>query len=353
MLVVLLGFAFAKSVHAAEEAPDEPSEPSVEAPLTKAPLAEDEVEVDESRTFRRYASPPAPIGVRRAQAIASGELRLGYSYERLRNRELQVSGADRTQTEILNPTSLLAPVALDVTEHIFSLAYAPHSRVTLVAEIPLIVKELEQLSSAGRNQRQTQGLGDVSLAVIVPFIQKGRESSQLHIAVEAPTGSIQKDGPTGRLPYDNQIGNGTWDLEWGWTYRGERDHFSWGAQLMGHHPVGTNSLHYREGSRFDVSMWSGVRVFRGLSASLRLAGQKQNNTRGADRNLSLVTDGPAANTKARGGFRVDLNPGITLELPELGRQRLAVEFGVPVYEEVDGPRLAREYSFKVGWQWVY
>lgn len=300
------------------------------------------------------ASPPPPIGVRSPTALDAGQMRLAYSFERIRSREIFVGSRDRTQSEILIGFYQQAPTELDVTLHEFELAYAPHSRVTLVVSLPFVEKELQRLSlTNGRSEIQTDGVGDLQVSVIVPFIRKGRESSQVHIGVKAPTGSIRRGGDMGRLPYDLQIGNGTWDLEWGWTYRGERDAFSWGAQFYGVHPVGTNGLHYREGSRFNASMWSAAEIVGGLSVSLRLGAQKQTNIRGFDRSLDLAMDGPSSNDKARGGFRVDLSPGLSLEIPELNHQRLAIEFGIPIHQDLDGPQLAREWSLKAGWQWVF
>jgi hypothetical protein len=298
--------------------------------------------------------PPAPIGTRHSRALDGKQLRLGYSFERIRSTELFVGDRDRTQSEVLIGFYQQAPTALDVTIHDFEAAYAPHPRVTLVLNVPFVEKELQRLSlAAGRSEEQTDGIGDLQLSVIVPFIQKGRESSQFHIGVKAPTGSIRRGGDLGRLPYDLQIGNGTWDLEWGWTYRGDRDVFSWGAQFYGIHPVGTNGLHYRAGARFNASMWSALRIVGGLSASLRLGAEKRNNIRGFDRSLSPMADGPSSNDKARGGFRVDLSPGVSLEIPQLNHQTLSVEVGLPIHRDLDGPQLAREWSLKAGWQWVF
>jgi hypothetical protein len=301
-----------------------------------------------------HSSPPPPIGTRFATALDGGQLRLAYSFERIRARQIFVGSRDRTQSEVLAGFYEQAPEELDVTIHNFELAYAPHPRVTLVLNLPFVVKELRGLSETeGRSETQTKGFGDLEFTVIVPFIRKGRESSQVHVGFRAPTGSIRRGGDLRREPYDLQIGNGTWDLEWGWTYRGERDTFSWGAQLIGVHPVGTNGLHYREGSRFNASMWSGVKIVGGLSVSLRLGLEKRNNIRGFDRSLDLAADGPSSNDKARGGFRVDLSPGLSLEIPELNHQTLSVEFGLPVHHDLDGPQLGRDWSLKAGWQWVF
>ena len=79
---------------------------------------------------------------------------------------------------------------------------------------------------------------------------------------------------------------------------------------------------------------------------------KQNNIEGLDRSLRPAFD-PSENPKLRGGNGIDLAPGLSLEVPGLRGQRLALEVGIPVYQDLDGPQLARNWSLRTGWQWVY
>ena len=34
-------------------------------------------------------------------------------------------------------------------------------------------------------------------------------------------------------------------------------------------------------------------------------------------------------------------------------ERIGVEIGVPVYQDVDGPQLKRDWTIKTAWRWVY
>jgi hypothetical protein len=332
-------------------------------------FADEKVEPDATKPAESPAEkilrsgPPPPIGVRFGESLDAHEIRVGYSFEQIQRQGLMAAGKDITPSQVraLPPqrrhgvvsSYLRTPRSLAVSVHTVQLAYAPHERATLVAEIPFVRKELESIETSGaRTQEQTEGIGDVVFALVVPFIRKGRESSHVHFAIEAPTGSIRRGGDDRRLPYDSQIGNGTVDLEWGWTYRGETNWLSWGGQAVGHHPVGKNGLKYREGSRFDVSLWGASRIGAGLSMSLRIAWQKQNNIRSFDRSFVPIED-PSDNDKARGGTRLTVTPGFTLELPQLANQRLAVEVGVPVHQDLDGPQLEQDWTIKAGWLWDF
>jgi hypothetical protein len=301
--------------------------------------------------------PPPPLGVRYAEPLDPGRWRLSYDFERRKRQGLRIGSRERSPSEIrarpAEPSERL-PRSLEISIHTFRVAYAPHPRFTLVAEIPVVQRELERFdANLDRFQNQTEGLGDVSLAVVVPFIRKGNESSHVHFALDAPTGSIRRnDGEPDRLPFDGQLGNGTVDFEWGWTYRGQWRFTSWGGQVSGRHPIGRNDLGYREGSRFDASVWGASELVGGLSATLRFGWEKQNNTRGRDKGLGPISE-PSENPKARGGTRLDLSPGLALELPWLPHQRLSFEIDLPVYQNLKGPQLEQDWAVRTGWQWVF
>jgi hypothetical protein len=188
--------------------------------------------------------------------------------------------------------------------------------------------------------------------MVLPFIKKGRESSHVHVGVKVPTGAYHRGGGTTRMPYDLQIGNGTWDLAWGWTYRGELDWLAWGGQISGIHPQGRNGLHYRDGSRFLMTGWSAVRLFAGLSTSVRLELEKINNISGRDRSLDQAAD-PSNNSKMRGGMSLQISPGLSFDVPQLPHQRIAVEATLPLWENLDGAQLKRDWALEVGWRWGF
>ncbi|MFO0689676.1 MAG: transporter [Myxococcota bacterium] len=353
---VLLGRA---EPGAAAEDPSSGDEPAAATAAESPEDATGEPAADESRPPQSHRrAPPSPIGARFAEPLEGQRMRIRYQWRRTKSQGLLLADRDARPGYVRDALFLdynETPRALDVTTHTIEVAYAPHPRTTLILQVPFLVKDLETLEASGDRRRdQTEGVGDVTLGLVVPFIRRGRESSHVHIAFDVPNGSFRKHDATGRrLPYDSQIGNGTFDFEWGWTYRGERDRISWGGQAIGRHPLDENGLGYREGSRFEASLWSGVRLIDGLSASLRVQWQKQNNLSGRDRSFDPITN-PAENDKARGGTRLLVGPGLAWDLPGVLRgQRLAVELSVPVYQNLDGPQLEQDWTLTTGWQWAY
>lgn len=314
---------------------------------------------DDMNEVPAKAIAPPPVGVRFGEPLEGEHFRISYQYERVQKQGLLVSDEHVRPGELFDnvapsPVYIRVPRSLAITVHTFQLAYAPHPRVTLVAELPFLQKELETLAATGiRSEVQTQGVGDLGFAVVLPFIRKGNESSHIHFGFDVPTGSIRRGGDVTRLPYDSQIGNGTVDLEWGWTYRGFMDELSWGGQVVGRHPVGRNDLDYREGSRFEASFWGAFQLLEGLSASLRMNWEKRNNIRLRRRVSNAPLLDVSDNAKARGGTTLTISPGLTLEIPQLGNQRISVEVGIPFHQDLDGPQLEEDWSVKAGWQWGF
>lgn len=309
-------------------------------------------------------APPVPLATRFAEPLEGGRrVRLRYQLERTKSQGLLIGTRDVNPGRVRDSLFLdyeETPRALDVTVHTVELAWAPHPRTTLIAQVPFLLKDLETLEASGNRRRhQTEGVGDVNFALVVPFIRKrharGLERSHVHVAFDVPNGSIRKEDRSGRrLPYDNQIGNGTVDFEWGWTYRGAFDRFGWGGQVFGRHPLGRNGLRYAEGSRFEASLWGSVGLIAGLSTSLRVQWQKQNNIDGPGDRAFLPITNPAENGKARGGTRFLLGPGLAWDLPgPLRGQRLSFEASIPVHQDLDGPQLERDWVLTAGWQWAY
>ena len=301
----------------------------------------------------RVRRPPVPVGMRLAEVLEGRTVRIGYSWERRFARGLGARNDDFSRDDARALGYSSTPRSRELTFHTFEIAYAPHPRTTLVMEVPFIQTELERVDQlGGRTTVDTEGVGDMAFSLVGPFIRKGNESTQIRIGFNAPTGSIRRSDDGVRLPYDSQIGNGTWDLEWGWTYEGAWDRFAWGGQATGHHPVSRNDLDYRTGSRFVTSVWGAGTIISGLSVSLRTEWEKQNNIRGDDDALDPTFD-PSENPRLRGGHRITFYPGASLEVPRLNGQRIGVEFGIPVYQDINGPQLQHDWSVKTAWRWIY
>ncbi|MEL6715865.1 MAG: transporter, partial [Planctomycetota bacterium] len=143
------------------------------------------------------------------------------------------------------------------------------------------------------------------------------------------------------------LGSGTWDLRPGMTATRWFKDWSVGGQAIATLRLGRNSRDYSLGDRIDVTAWAAYRATERLSFSARLAFGRIGNVDGADDSLNPAVV-PTADPSLRAGSRLDALLGVNAALG--GRNRLAVEFGRPVLQDLDGPQLETDWLATVGWQ---
>jgi hypothetical protein len=62
---------------------------------------------------------------------------------------------------------------------------------------------------------------------------------------------------------------------------------------------------------------------------------------------------PTADPDLRGGTDIDILGGLNFYVPLgkfLGKHRFAIEGGAPVYQDLEGPQLERNFTITLGWQ---
>jgi hypothetical protein len=151
-----------------------------------------------------------------------------------------------------------------------------------------------------------------------------------------------------------QLGSGTWDVMPGATVLGQNDRWSWGAQGLATFRLGENARHYRLGHRGMGTGWIAHRVNDWVSASLRLEGSAWGDVHGADAALVPMIV-PTADPDLRAGTRLDFGVGVNFEVAgeTLHGQRLALEFLAPLWQDLDGPQLERDWALVMGWQYAF
>ena len=265
-----------------------------------------------------------PAGVSAAHTIPVGHIAVGYAYQnsrfdQMRNRRERISAP-----ELLATTGYTsAPSRAEMERHDIALMYAPLERVTLMAMLPILSKEMRNQTSSGAFTTRASGVGDLTLTAIARFMERDSERTHVHIELGAPTGSIRAsdDTPFGRerLPYPMQLGTGVWHLAPGLSYQGHQGRYTWGGQARTLFRFGKNDLGYRPGNDYRVTGWLGRRWTDALATSLRLEWQRWENTKGADPQLD-PTSTPVADPMAQKGERLDVGFGLDLRFPSLGRR---------------------------------
>lgn len=291
----------------------------------------------------------APAGVMDDHVHMAGHWMLSYrfmymSMEGLRNGTHKVSSRKALEKYMMVPTKM------DEQMHMLGIMYAPTDSINVMAMIPYVWKSMTHVNRMGEHSSVTNdGLGDVSVTTIFKAFDAHRQRIQLNAGLSFPTGSIDERGS-----YDMQLGSGTLDLIPGITYLGQYGRFSWGAQASGVIRIAENKKDYALGDRLDATAWGAWDWFNWVSTSARADWQSWGNVEGANPALNPEMM-PCADPDLQGGDRLDLLLGVNFYVPEgpafIKGQRLFAEFGLPVYQNLEGPQLETDWVLWLGWQY--
>jgi hypothetical protein len=362
--------------------------------ISSAALADDpyptqnggfDMSVKDGAVHAPRADAHAPIGVMADHRHRQGELMLSYRYMGMWMEGNLIGdnnvSPDKIATTVPNrffgapgqpPTLRVVPTEMNTDMHMFGGMYGVTDKVTLMAMLPYITKDMHHITyqggmgttRLGTFETKTDGIGDASLTALIGLYDtktaQGSQHLNLLLGMSAPTGSIDEEGriltpmalrPVVRLPYAMQLGSGTWDLLPGVVYTARSGNISYGGQYRGWIRLeDENDEGYSLGDLHQGALWAQYEWAPWISNSIRVAARTQDSIHGIDLNIS----GPVqtANPDFYGGERVDLLFGVNLvgQRGVICGQRLAAEVGVPVYQDLNGPQLKSDWTFMLGWQ---
>lgn len=321
----------------------------------------------------------APISVMGDHLHEAGEWMFSYRFMRMSmqgNRdgtsgispeEIATTVPNRFAGAPMMPATLrVVPTEMVMDMHMFGVMYAPNDTVTLMGMVNRIDMEMEHITFAGPAgtarlgtfTTRSSGFGDTSLSALVRLADDGHERWHLNLGVSLPTGDIdQRDSvltpmntrPTLRLPYPMQLGSGTYDLIGGLTYAAGSGSWGRGAQWRSVLRLGDNDERYTLGDEHQLQGWLSYLVNPSLSISGRLAWRQRGNIDGIDQQITAPVQ--TADPDRQGSSRVDAGLGANLLLPG-ARHRLALEFTLPVRQDLDGPQLETDWQVTLGWQFA-
>ena len=350
-----------------------------------APSGGFDMSVKDGTVHAPRADAHAPIGVMADHRHHKGDLMLSYRYMHMWMESNLIGDSnvspDKIATTVPNrffgtpgqpPTLRVVPTEMNMDMHMFGGMYGVTDRVTLMAMLPYITKDMHHITykggmgttRLGTFDTSTNGVGDASLSALIGLLDaktaEGAQHLNLILGMSAPTGSIKEEEriltpmgmrPTVRLPYAMQLGSGTWDFLPGIVYTARSGNFSYGGQYRGWIRLeDENNQGYSLGDLHQGTVWAQYEWAPWISNSIRVAGRTQDSIHGLDVNIS----GPVqtANPDFYGGERVDLLFGVNLvgQHGAICGHRLAAEVGVPIYQDLNGPQLKTDWTLMFGWQ---
>ncbi|MEM6624576.1 MAG: transporter, partial [Pseudomonadota bacterium] len=265
------------------------------------------------------------------------------------------------------PTLRVVPTEMTMQMHMIGAMWAPSDTLTLMAMGAYKSNSMDHLTfqgGMGTNvlgtfTTESRGFGDVKVSALVRLYEDDVHKLHLNAGVSIPTGSITETDdvltpmgtrPRLRLPYTMQLGSGTFDLLPGITYSGTSGEFAWGAQAMGTARLARNNEGYSLGDGVDATAWASWSPVPWISFSGRVKGSYLGSIDGRDRNI--VAPVQTADPDNYGGTQITMFGGINLagQSGFLRGQRLALEVGVPVYRDLNGPQMETDWTVTVGYQ---
>lgn len=297
-----------------------------------------------------------PIGVMGGHNPTQGTWMLSYQAMRM-----DMGGNRRGRNRISIPDVLndfmVAPKEMTMDMHMLGVMYGITDDLAVMAMLPYLRKKMSHVNRAGVDfTTRSEGVGDAQVSGSVRLWAVRGHGVQVSAGISLPSGSIdEKDdtplGPNQQLPYPMQLGSGTYDFLPRVTYTGRSDDYSWGGRLGATVRFGKNDNGYRWGNIYRLTFWGARKWTNWLSTSLRLGGETEANIQGADPSLNPAMV-PTADPNLRGGERIELSLGINLLAPSgaVKGHGLAIEFGLPVYQNLDGPQLERDWTATIGWR---
>lgn len=295
----------------------------------------------------------APIGVIRDHIHKKGELMTSYRFS-----YMQMKGLRNGDDKISNPTALNQhpniPTKMTMQMHMFGAMYGLTDQFTISAMGGFMTKDMDHLNkNTGYFNREVEGISDSKINLLYQFYNKNSNRAQFNIGLSLPTGDIDKKQPNGttRLPYPMQIGSGSYELLPGISYSNDKKIFSFGGQINGVFRLESNKHNYKLGDSYNITTWIAKSLNNSFSISSRLDYNKYEAIEGRDGGLNtnvIATADPAF--QERESLDLLIGANFLMKKGFLEGNRLAIEFGIPIYQNIAGPMLETDYKFVIGWQ---
>ncbi len=331
-----------------------------------------------------HANSKAPIGVMGDHMHHKGGWMVSYRYMRMEMKGNRDGSSDLSPAEIATtvanpffgqpmqpPTLRVVPTQMTMDMHMFGMMYAPTDWLTLMLMGSYLKKDMDHLtfmgpvgtSVRGGFTTRSSGFGDTKLSGLIRLYDDDMHHFHFNVGMSFPTGSITETDdvltptgatPTVTLPYPMQLGSGTFDFLPGITYTGKSGRMGWGAQYSGVIRLeDENHEDYSLGDEHRITAWGSYLWKPWISTSARIAGQTIDKIDG--QNPDIVAPVQTADPNNQGGERVDFLLGVNLSGNSFGLNghRLALEFGAPIYQHLNGPQLETDWVVTAGYQFAF
>lgn len=246
-----------------------------------------------------------------------------------------------------------------------SARYKLNETTAIGVQVPILSQETEHISSVPGFADFTltsKGVGDIAISLTHKAISDKNKNLSIQAGIRVPTGDINVEGDTPRngtgtlerLPYTMQLGSGTLDLTGAVNYSWTVDDFKFRSGANAVIRTGTNANNYRLGNNFGLSASMQYIKPKILQPYAKLSARKIERIEGLDTGLTApgLFPFPASITDPfnYGGEKIGVAAGLKTCISERCNVYLSGEFGVPIYQNLNGiqPKEKSNFSISVG-----
>jgi len=310
-----------------------------------------------------------PLGVMTDHIHAKGEWMASYTYMDMTMRGNR-TGTSRTSDSVLYAKGyMMAPASMTMHMHMAMLMYGLTDRLTLMAmggytsynmsmnmQFAMIMPGMKD--PAASMTTTSSGVSDTRVSALYNFSKSSTSRLIGSLGISLPTGSYKVKGVTmlgtnERLPYDMQPGTGSFALQPDVTFAKQAGKMAWGVNAGADIKLNKNDLKYRQGNSYHATAWVAYKVLPFASLSLRGEGVWVDKISGAD---SVIANpvyeqfDPTTSTSHYGGTWGNAYAGLNFHWnkPVIKNFQAQIEYGIPFYENLNGPQMSVHSTLLAG-----
>lgn len=267
---------------------------------------------------------------------------------------------------------LMAPENMMMQMHMLMGMYGITDRLTAMLMLNYQVNDMEMsmyamnhvhpgsTMSSPIHTMKTNGLGDTKVHALYGFVMENTCQLFGTLGVSIPTGSIHersaKSDPmySGTLyPYGMQLGSGSLEILPGISYLHQKNLLALGITVSGTYRTHTNSLGYKLGNEANLNSWLAYQWIGWISSTIRVEGTIADHIQGLNPEVYAYRE-PSTNPINYGGKRINAYLGSSLHLKGvLKNNRLGVEYGLPLYQDINGIQLKQQFALNAFWSFTF
>lgn len=309
----------------------------------------------------------APAGVMLFNNHQKGEWMFSYRYMNMM-MDGSISGTKNVSDNQVFNQYIMSPDKMMMNMHMVMAMYGISNKFTLMGMFnyntqtmsmnmfPSSSPQMKGMEMPTLNNGQmigsTSGISDTKLYAIYKLINKKQHIISLTAGVSLPTGNINVTDNSSMnqnkiSSYVMQLGSGSFELLPGITYIGRYNSFYWGAQGIAIVRLNDNAAQYRLGNELNFTSWSVYKWHKWFSNSVRAEYNFTNAITGFDNRLYSINE-PSSNANNSGGEKISAYIGANFYVKS--RNKFSVEYGIPVYQNVNGIQMKQQQFLYAGWQ---